>query len=159
MIDIDDFKVFNDHHGHQRGDQVLRDVAEVLTADTRHNIDMPARYGGEEFAVILPHTLLKGAGVVGDRIHRQVAGLGSASRDDGALPPPGDGAVQVGERLRQDIERRAFATPAGVPSVTVSIGAASVVAAETTPELIVNCADKALYLAKRAGKNRVKVYR
>ncbi len=160
MIDIDDFKVFNDHHGHQRGDQVLRDVAEVLTADTRHNIDLPARYGGEEFAVILPHTLLKGAGVVGDRIHRQVAGLGSASRDDGgALPPPGDGAVQVGERLRQDIERRAFATPAGVPSVTVSIGAASVVAAETTPELIVNCADKALYLAKRAGKNRVKVYR
>jgi diguanylate cyclase (GGDEF)-like protein len=159
MIDIDDFKVFNDHHGHQRGDQVLREVADVLTADTRHDIDLAARYGGEEFVVILPHTLLKGAGVVGDRIHRQVAGLGGASRDDGALPPPGDGALQVGERLRQDIERRAFATPAGAPSVTVSIGAASVVSAETTPELIVNCADKALYLAKRAGKNRVKVYR
>jgi diguanylate cyclase (GGDEF)-like protein len=147
MIDIDDFKAFNDHHGHQRGDQVLRDVAAVITADTRRNIDLPARYGGEEFVVILPHTLLKGAGAVGDRIHRQVAGLGSASRDDGgALPPQGDGAVQVGERLRQDIERRAFATPPGA-------------AAETTPELLVDRADKALYLAKRAGKNRVKVYR
>ena len=160
MIDIDDFKVFNDHHGHQRGDQVLRDVAAVLRADTRHNIDLAARYGGEEFVVILPHTLLKGAGVVGDRIHRQVAGLGSASRDGGgALPPPGDGAVQVGERLRQDIERRAFATSASAPSVTASIGAASVAAAATTPELLVNRADKALYLAKRAGKNRVKIYR
>ena len=160
IIDIDDFKAFNDRHGHQRGDQVLRDVAAVLIADTRRNIDLAARYGGEEFAVILPHTMLKGAGAVGDRIQRQVAGLGAVSGGDGdVLPPPGDGALQVGERLRQDIERRTFATPAGAPSVTVSIGAASVVAAATTPELIVDCADKALYLAKRAGKNCVRVYR
>ena len=159
MIDIDDFKVFNDHHGHQRGDQVLRDVAEVLMADTRYNIDLPARYGGEEFAVILPHTLLRGAGAAGDRIQRQIAGLGSASPGGGVLPPPGDGALQVGERLRRDIERGTFATQAGAPSVTVSIGAASVVAAATTPECIVDRADKALYLAKRGGKNRVRVCR
>ena len=166
MIDIDDFKVFNDHHGHQRGDQVLRDVAEVLKADTRHDIDLPARYGGEEFAVILPHTLLRGAGAAGDRLHRQVAGLGGTPPgdgivpppDNGIVPPPGDGAVQVGERLRRHIERRALATPTSAPTVTVSIGAASVAAATTTPELLVDRADKALYLAKSTGKNRVTVY-
>jgi diguanylate cyclase (GGDEF)-like protein len=159
MIDIDDFKRFNDHHGHQRGDQVLRDVAEILTADTRHNIDLPARYGGEEFAVILPHTVLEGAGVVGDRIHRQVVDLGSPRPNDDALPPQGENAAQVGERLRHDIEQRALATSAASPRVTVSVGAASLAGAAATPELVVNCADKALYLAKRAGKNRVEVYR
>ena len=159
MIDIDDFKRFNDRFGHLRGDQVLRDVAEILRADTRRNIDLPARYGGEEFMVILPHTVREGAGVVGDRIHRRVAGLGGESPDDGrVIPPPGQGAVEVGERLRRDIEKTALATPAGVSSITVSVGAASVVAATAAPEHIVSCADKALYLAKRAGKNRVEVY-
>ncbi|MEI6726803.1 MAG: diguanylate cyclase, partial [Actinomycetes bacterium] len=56
MIDVDDFKKFNDEFGHQLGDEVLREIGGVLAGSVRHGIDLPARYGGEEFAVILPHT-------------------------------------------------------------------------------------------------------
>ena len=56
MLDLDDFKAFNDQFGHQIGDEALREVGQILFAVTRRGVDLCARYGGEEFAVILPHT-------------------------------------------------------------------------------------------------------
>jgi diguanylate cyclase (GGDEF)-like protein len=157
MIDIDDFKTFNDRCGHQRGDEVLRDVAEILQRGVRCGIDLPARYGGEEFAILLPHTLTVGAGTVGDRLIRHIAALAEA---DGEIPPPGAGAVLVGERLRHDIEESAYSGPArkAPARVTVSVGVAAMAGADVCEEELVECADKALYVAKRSGKNRVEVF-
>jgi diguanylate cyclase len=67
LVDVDHFKQFNDEHGHQAGDAVLSQVADVLTDSTRQ-MDFLARYGGEEFGVILPGTTLEEAKVVADRI-------------------------------------------------------------------------------------------
>jgi diguanylate cyclase len=71
LLDIDFFKKFNDTHGHQVGDEVLRQVAKVLTAQSR-DMDMPCRYGGEEFAVILPATAAAQACIVAERIRAAV---------------------------------------------------------------------------------------
>ena len=157
MIDIDDFKMFNDRCGHQRGDGVLRDVAGILQRGVRCGIDLPARYGGEEFAVLLPHTLTGGAGTVGDRLIRHIAELAEAG---GEIPPPGAGALLVGERLRHDIEESAYTGPVkrGPVRVTVSVGVAAMAGADVREEELVECADKALYVAKRSGKNRVEVF-
>jgi diguanylate cyclase (GGDEF)-like protein len=157
MIDIDDFKAFNDRCGHQCGDKVLRDVAGILRRGVRVGVDLPARYGGEEFAVLLPHTLAGGAETVGDRLVRHIAELPAA---DGEIPPPGAGAVLVGERLRHDIEESAIADPAqqSLERVTVSVGVAAMAGDVVREEELVECADKALYLAKRSGKNRVEVF-
>ena len=67
MIDIDDFKLVNDRLGHQAGDEVLRQVANVIR-DAARDIDLPARYGGEELALILPGAELDGAVQVGERV-------------------------------------------------------------------------------------------
>ncbi|HJQ78897.1 MAG TPA: diguanylate cyclase [Lacipirellulaceae bacterium] len=71
ILDIDHFKKFNDTHGHQVGDEVLRTVAKTLRQQAR-DMDLPCRYGGEEFAVVLPATELAGACIVGERIRRAV---------------------------------------------------------------------------------------
>lgn len=157
IIDVDDFKTCNDRCGHQRGDKVLRDVAGILQRGVRCGMDLPARYGGDEFAILLPHTLAGGAGMVGDRIISHIAELAEA---DGEIPPPGAGAALVGERLRHDIEESAYVGPAkrGLERVTVSVGVAAMAGADVREEELVQCADKALYLAKRAGKNRVEVF-
>ena len=122
-------------------------------------MDLPARYGGEEFAVILPHTEALGAGVVGGRIQRQVAAIAAAAA----------------RRRRRRCLRRAMArcswasgcartsrstprTSCRAAAVTVSIGVASLSAGELPCDELVHRADKALYVAKRAGKNRVEVY-
>ncbi|HEX4142949.1 MAG TPA: GGDEF domain-containing protein [Pirellulales bacterium] len=73
MIDVDHFKKLNDKHGHQAGDQVLRDVAATLGTTVRE-MDLAARYGGEEFAVILPSTPLIDAVSAGERIRAAIAG-------------------------------------------------------------------------------------
>ena len=123
----------------------------------RCGIDLPARYGGEEFAVLLPHTLTGGAGTVGDRLIRHIAELAEAG---GEIPPPGAGALLVGERLRHDIEESAYTGPVkrGPVRVTVSVGVAAMAGADVREEELVECADKALYVAKRSGKNRVEVF-
>jgi diguanylate cyclase (GGDEF)-like protein len=125
MLDIDNFKEVNDTHGHLQGDMVLREVARVLRQSSRE-IDEPARYGGEEMAVALPQTDL-------------------------------EGAYQFAERVRQRIEELELPVPGGNGSlrVTASFGAASLGSAgDTHKDALVAAADRALYEAKRSGKNR-----
>lgn len=123
MLDVDDFKHFNDTHGHQQGDEVLRRLAQIMRSCAR-NSDLAARYGGEEFTLVLPHT-------------------------DAA------DAKNVAQRIRSQFEQEIFVVGdnSGVHA-TVSIGLAQLGTDETAGQLIQR-ADKALYQAKRQGKNMV----
>lgn len=125
MIDIDFFKQFNDTHGHQLGDQVLKLVARSLT-DCVKGKDTAARYGGEEFSVVLPETRLRDALQVAETIRRQVATRKITNR-------------RTGQVLGQ---------------VTLSCGVAEYEFGETLGAFV-HRADEALYLAKRKGRNRV----
>ena len=127
MLDIDHFKVFNDTYGHQLGDQVLRQVAQVLTRSVKGR-DLAARYGGEEFAVILPETGLEGARQLAEQICRTVAGHRVVVKATG-----------------RDLGR-----------ITLSIGCAQQRWGEPAADLLQR-ADRALYQAKRMGRNRVAV--
>jgi diguanylate cyclase (GGDEF)-like protein len=124
MLDIDDFKQFNDTYGHQQGDLVLREVARVLRANSRE-IDEPARYGGEELAVALPQTDLEGTYNLAERVRV---------------------AVEALEIPRLDGE--------GILRVTASLGAAALPETADDKDSLIAAADAALYRAKRAGKNR-----
>ncbi len=127
MADVDHFKLYNDSFGHQQGDECLRAVARVLTAEARRPADLVARYGGEEFCVVLPNVDLEGAQVVAERIRAAVESLGIPRAS------PGIGAV-----------------------VTLSLGVASIVpAGEDSPESLLRHADRELYRAKHLGRNRV----
>jgi diguanylate cyclase (GGDEF)-like protein len=174
MLDLDDFKRFNDTYGHLAGDLVLREIADILRHQVRNLIDLPARYGGEEFAVILPNTPLSGAQAAADRLRQRLTVVRDADGEavtvggDGDLPAGGggvapaaeDSADTVGERIRRNIATRRFEGKAGRRHVhlTVSIGIASYPEHCDDAESLVNCADKALYLAKRMGKNRVETF-
>ena len=126
MIDIDNFKLFNDHYGHQGGDDCLRRVARAAQSEMRAG-DLMARYGGEEFAVIAPGASLPAALGLAERLRRAVANL--------ALPHEG-------------------AAPGA--TVTISLGAASMTpAGADTSATLIAIADRNLYAAKRAGRNRV----
>jgi diguanylate cyclase len=125
LIDIDHFKRFNDEFGHGVGDQVLRLMAKVLREAVR-DIDLPARYGGEELIVILPNAGLATGAAIAERIRRLVAECHISRRS-------------TGEAL---------------PGITISIGVAQFVGGESMADLIERC-DRALYLAKKTGRNRV----
>jgi len=129
MIDIDDFKLYNDHYGHQAGDRALEITAHCLTSTVR-KIDVAARYGGEEFSILMPQTSLQEASVIADRIRRAVAGT----------------AYPKGEKQQ-------------LGAVTVSIGLSSFSSVLDSSEKVVRAADRALYHAKRQGKNRAYAYR
>jgi diguanylate cyclase len=124
LVDIDHFKTFNDRYGHQAGDQVLSNVAVVLT-DSIKGQDTVARYGGEEFGIVLPRTDLDGATALAAQICVTMA--------------------------RQHIRRKSTAEEIG--AVTVSIGVAEFRLGEPLTVLI-DRADAALYRAKRMGRNR-----
>jgi diguanylate cyclase (GGDEF)-like protein len=162
MLDIDDFKRFNDRFGHRVGDLVLAEVGRILSSQLRRSIDLAARYGGEEFVVLLPNTPQDSARVVGDRLLREMARLDAGGVD---LPPEqAAGARTVGERIRQSIaaaDLAAVCDDGGDDDahVTVSVGIAAFPGSSSDPDELVRAADKALYLAKRLGKNRVEVYR
>ncbi|HVV82268.1 MAG TPA: sensor domain-containing diguanylate cyclase [Kofleriaceae bacterium] len=129
MLDLDDFKRLNDEHGHLVGDRVLREIASVVRTEVR-GVDTAARYGGEELALILPGTEL-------------VAALGHA------------------ERVRHAIAERRVASGDGGPvlSITASVGIAAFPdSGAASAEDLLRRADRALYRAKRAGKNRVELY-
>ena len=125
LMDIDHFKRFNDEFGHGVGDQVLRLMAKVLREGVR-DIDLPARYGGEELIVILPNAGLVTAAAIAERIRRSVAECHISRRS-------------TGEAL---------------PGITISIGVAQFQGGESMADLIERC-DRALYLAKKTGRNRV----
>jgi diguanylate cyclase (GGDEF)-like protein len=165
MIDIDDFKRFNDRAGHPAGDALLRDVAGLLVAQTRQQVDLVARYGGEEFAVILPSTGAQGASRAGERLCDSVrsSGIELALGGRQARPEPAgtlvaagsEGACGVGERIRQSVADETFGLDEPPPVVTVSVGVATLPDHATTVDTLVEQADRGLYLAKSRGKNRV----
>jgi len=127
LCDIDFFKRYNDHYGHQAGDDCLRAVAQVIRSRIRRPADLVARYGGEEFAVILPNTPGDGALHVAEMVRRAV--------DEAGLP-----------------HRRS----AVAGHVTLSVGAAGMLPQpENSAALLVQQADRALYRAKEQGRNRV----
>ncbi|MFP5390117.1 MAG: diguanylate cyclase [Gammaproteobacteria bacterium] len=127
MIDIDSFKAYNDTYGHQQGDDILVRVAGALNAMLQRPLDLIARYGGEEFAVVLPELDQEHALLLADKLRQRV--------------------------LEMNIPH---ASAAGHPCVTISIGLAT-----HTPEHpldlaeLVGQADRALYVAKHGGRNRV----
>lgn len=127
MIDVDYFKKYNDHYGHQSGDQCLRRLAMALAATLNRPYDLLARYGGEEFACLLPDTDLAGAERVAQKMLAAVAELRI-------------------EHLASEVG----------PQVSLSLGVATVLAsARLTPQELLRCADEQLYLAKAGGRARV----
>ncbi len=128
MIDVDEFKAFNDTLGHAAGDAVLRAVADVLRGAAQRAGDVVARYGGEEFVAVLPGVDAEGAARIGERMRSEVEQLAVPRDDD-------DSAV-----------------------VTISVGLATWVPyRDSAPPKIVEAADRALYQAKDEGRNRVVV--
>lgn len=127
MIDIDNFKNYNDTYGHPQGDLLLQSVSRVLSSTLRRSTDHAARIGGEEFAVILPDTDLHGAQKIAEDIRRNVGETEVPCRDNNSLT-----------------------------SVTVSIGVSSVIPTmEGSISDFFSTSDKALYTAKKEGRNRV----
>ena len=125
VLDIDFFKAINDTHGHDAGDDVLREFALRIRKSIR-NIDLACRYGGEEFVIVMPETDMGVATMVAERLRRAVAGE--------SFP------VQQGMKLL---------------NVTLSIGLATLSDAGGDAAAILKRADQALYRAKRDGRNRV----
>jgi len=124
MIDIDHFKLFNDQHGHDVGDQVLHEVAQVLQRQTRGS-DVAARYGGEEFTIVLTDM-------------------------------PASLALERAEQIRAGVEALDLhAAGKALGTVTISIGVAQFPTHGSSVAELLIAADKALYEAKRAGRNRV----
>lgn len=127
MIDIDAFKPYNDHYGHQQGDDSLIKVAAALSQMLQRPLDLIARYGGEEFAVILPEMDAEQSMNMAEAMRLKVAGLNIAH------------------------EKAEHAD-----HVTISIGLATFKGGETEDiAYLLGAADRALYMAKRAGRNRV----
>jgi diguanylate cyclase (GGDEF)-like protein len=127
MIDVDHFKAFNDHYGHQRGDDVLRRVARLLVDTVGRPGDLIARYGGEEFICLLPGTDERGALAVADRLLQAV-------RTAGIL----------------------HAHSPSKQRLTISIGAATAVDLAGEADALIALADRLLYTAKESGRDCVK---
>jgi len=127
MMDLDGFKKINDAFGHVAGDAVLASVADLLRSTLR-TTDLPARYGGDEFAVILPGVVKTDAFAVAEKLRAAVSDL----------------RVELGRN-------------GDVADVRVSIGVASAAAGKGDPLDLVEAADRALYQAKDAGRDQVKL--
>jgi two-component system chemotaxis family response regulator WspR len=129
MIDVDNFKRYNDTYGHLAGDDVLKQIAAEIQNTFRRPTDISARFGGEEFMVLLSDTDAESAGRLADGLCKRVANLGIAHSES----PP-------------------------MKRVTVSIGVASTIPQHGESQLtLIALADQALYKAKQLGKNQVLV--
>lgn len=125
LADVDHFKRYNDTYGHRAGDHCLCRIADILKEYTRRTGDLAVRYGGEEFVLLLPNVDAEGAFSLAETIRKTV-----------------EGSAKEGERHRPN------------EKITISLGvAAKVPDAEEKPENLILEADKALYEAKRAGRN------
>jgi len=133
MLDVDLFKQYNDLYGHTGGDQCLREVAKVLRKGQNRPGDLAARYGGEEFCLLLSAT-------------------------------DSEGAALVAEKVRCALEQRSIThggSPLGILTISIGVHALypSAEIAQDAGEVLLQCADTALYQAKESGRNRVVVYR
>jgi diguanylate cyclase (GGDEF)-like protein len=130
MTDIDFFKTYNDTYGHLRGDDCLKQVAKALDDALKRPLDLVARYGGEEFVVLLPDT-------------------------------DSDGAAEVAKLMQENIANMKI-THSGsevYDHLTISLGIATITPSrESTPDVLIDLADKALYQAKAEGRNRFKIF-
>ena len=128
MLDLDDFKLYNDNHGHPAGDSLLIGVSNMIRQSVR-GIDIVSRIGGEEFAILSPQT------------------------------ETGE-ALTVAERVREAVHLHSFPHDKSQPlgSVSLSAGVATFPNQADSLEELMNNADRALYRAKNAGKNRVLLY-
>ncbi len=128
MIDIDTFKHFNDTHGHPAGDKALKQMGHTLQRASR-SCDYVARYGGEEFAIIVPEI-------------------------------SGDAALRMAERICTLVDETEFEGEEVLPlgRLTISIGVATFPVHASSKSTLIEAADRALYKAKAAGRNRVMVY-
>ncbi|MCL1142137.1 sensor domain-containing diguanylate cyclase [Shewanella gaetbuli] len=128
MLDIDKFKEINDRYGHLAGDHTLQIIGRTLSDNLKRPTDLVSRFGGEEFAIILPNT------------------------DE-------HGAIQVAETIRQAIENLAIKWDSLDIPLTISIGVSvAIIDSDQHPTMLLAQADKALYQAKRTGRNKVCPY-
>jgi len=128
VLDVDWFKDYNDHYGHQSGDECLRQIAQLISHTVGRTGDLVARYGGEEFVFIAPGTDGESALAIANKVREALQAL--------ALP-----------HVRSPLDR-----------VTISIGVAAVVPGErNSAELLLHGADQALYRAKAEGRNQARL--
>ncbi len=129
LIDIDNFKLYNDRYGHQAGDECLKKVARVLEDSLNRSHDFVARYGGEEFICILPNTNIESATMICEKLRVEVENL----------------AISHEESKTSNI-------------VTISVGISCVVPTENIePNDLIRKADNALYLSKKTGRNKINI--
>lgn len=129
LLDVDAFKAFNDTYGHQIGDDALRRIGAMLRASLRFTTDRVARMGGEEFAVVLPQTALEDARTMAERMRNSILEL--------RIP-------------------HVHSTVGKIVTISAGVSASN---GNTSPREIIASADKALYRAKLAGRNRVECAR
>ncbi|MDH4099242.1 MAG: diguanylate cyclase [Nitrospirota bacterium] len=147
MIDLDNFKPYNDSYGHQAGDELLKEVGRVLHGAVR-SIDAAVRYGGDEFAVILPETGAEGALNIAHRIMKDM------------------NSSIIWKQKKNKVVEKEYAFEAGQKSsgeiveihLSLSMGIAAVPGDARSVKELITKADKALYAAKARGKNRVEFY-
>jgi diguanylate cyclase (GGDEF)-like protein/PAS domain S-box-containing protein len=128
MIDLDRFKLYNDRYGHQQGDDCLRTVSAVIADFARRPGDLAARYGGEEIALLLPGTDERGVRLLAETLRASVEAMGLQHIDN---------------------------LPMGVVTVSIGIGTVHPAEGDDDGKTLIGVADKALYRAKRADRNRV----
>ena len=129
ILDMDNFKIYNDTHGHQKGDRAIQDIAKILNERSRRG-DIVARYGGEEFTIIMPFTDKADAKIIAERFMNAIEKF-----------------------FLEKISVK------NAPRLTASIGIASFPQDATDKDILITRADAALYEAKRLGKNKTCVYR
>jgi diguanylate cyclase (GGDEF)-like protein len=130
LLDVDYFKLYNDHYGHQQGDQCLREISRIISGSVRGRQASAARYGGEEFAVVVSQADVADVERIAERLRSGIERLAIA---------------HAGSPLQQ---------------VTASLGVATCrPAAGNSAEILVNAADSALYASKDKGRNRVTLVR
>ena len=142
IMDMDDFKQFNDRYGHLVGDRLLRVLSNTIRSNIRYSVgkpsyelDIPCRYGGDEFAIIVPETTSAQAMVVADRLRREIR-------------------VKCGHEMMAQLQAATGSHPLDVPDVTVSVGVASFPGHALGTEALVKAADDAMYVAKRSEKDQ-----